>query len=60
MASSKIYLIILVNAVIASFLVYNLCSLIFDEAEQENISFGQIYEDISKMFDDGAGYEDDI
>lgn len=58
MASLKMYLIILANAAIASLLVYNLSSLIFDDAENENVSFGQIYEDLARIFDDGTGNED--
>lgn len=43
---------------IASLLVFNLCTLVFDDAEQENASFERIYEDVVKIF--GNDEEDEL
>lgn len=58
MASLKIYLIVAINIMIASLLVFNLCTLVFDDAEQENASFERIYEDVVKIF--GNDEEDEL
>lgn len=53
--SIKIYLLIIINAVIASFSTYNLCTILFDDVPEKDkpaASWNKIYCDIKQIFSD--------